>query len=184
MSKMMIRHPQGQCVSCGRHPPWPHVVTCPYCTEDILMPRAWVFLRRAWLVAFTGALGLVILLPALYASSIDMSSRPHPVSSVQGWILLSIAAMLFLFPHNPHDVIVCSPRELRSWQFKSLLGSLLIGTGALIAAIQCDSARGECSVVVAFGVLGLCLFAVPYFFRLSAWRVWAGTALIFLSRSV
>ena len=144
------------------------------------MPRSWVFLRRLWLAAFTGALGLVILLPALYASSIDIS-QPHVVSSVQGWILFSIATMLFLFPHNPHDVIVCSPRELRSWQFKSLLGSLLIGTGALIAAIQCDSARGEWSVAVVLGVLVLCLFAAPYFFRLSAWRIWLGTALVFLS---
>ncbi len=135
------------------------------------MPRAWVFLRRAWIVAFTGALGLVILLPGMHA-------HPHAVSSAQGWILLSIAAMLFLFPHNPHDVIVCSPRELRSWQLKSLLGSILIGIGALISAIQCDAASWEWSVAVVCGVIMLCLVTAPYFFRLSAWRIWGGIMLI------
>jgi hypothetical protein len=136
------------------------------------MPRAWVFLRRVWIAAFTASLGLVVLLPGMHAHT-------RAISSVQGWILLSIATMLFLFPHHSGDVIVSSPRELRYWQIKSLLGSLLLGTCALIGAIQFDVATWECSVAVAFGVLGLCLFSAPYFFRLSAWRVWAGTALIF-----
>ena len=144
------------------------------------MPRAWVFLRRVWLAAFTGAVGLVIVLPPMLDGA-DLPYRPQSVSSVQGWIFFGIATMLFLFPHTTHDLIVCSPRELRAWQFKSLLGSLIIGTGACLGAIQCDSARGEWSVLVALGVLVLCLVAAPYFFRLSAWRIWLGTALIFLS---
>lgn len=136
------------------------------------MPRAWVFLRRVWIALFTLSLGLVILLSGMHV-------HPRAVSSVQGWILLSIATMLFLLPHGAHDVIICSHRELRTWQFKSLLGSLLIGTGALIGAIQLNATRWEWSVAVACGVLVLCLMTAPYFFRLSPWRVWAGTSMVF-----
>lgn len=142
------------------------------------MPRAWVFLRRVWIASFTASLGLVIVLPVMYAST-TMPIRPSPIFSVQGWILLSIATMLLLIPHNTHDVIVCSQRELRGWQFKSLLGSLLIGVASLIVALQCDWVRWEWSVAVVCGVIMLCLVTAPYFFRLSAWRVWAGTALVF-----
>jgi hypothetical protein len=176
---MMIRHPQGQCVSCGRLPPWPHIATCPYCNEDVLMPRIWVLLRRIWIAIFTGSLGLVIVLPWMH-QMVGVPLQRQAVLSVPSWILLSMATMLFLFPHNSHDVIVCSPRELRAWQFKSLLGSLIIGTGACLGAIQCDCARWEWSVAVACGVLGLCLFTAPYFFRLSAWRIWGGIILIFV----
>lgn len=142
------------------------------------MPRAWVFLRRVWIAAFTATLGLVIVLPAMYAST-AMPVRPSPIFSVQGWILLSIATMLFLIPHSAHDVIVCSQRELRRWQFKSLLGSLLIGVASLIVALQCDWVRWEWSVAVVSGVIMLCIVTAPYFFRLSSWRIWAGTILVF-----
>jgi len=143
------------------------------------MPRAWLVLRRVWIAAFTASVGLVIVLPVMCAST-AMPIRSSPIFSVQGWILLSIATILFLIPHSAHDVIVCSPRELRSWQFKSLLGSLLIGVGALIVALQCDWARWEWSVAVVCGVLMLCLVTAPYFFRLSAWRIWGGIILIFV----
>jgi len=143
------------------------------------MPRAWVHLRRAWVALFTLSLGLVVVLPSML-DGFDLPYRPQSVSSVQGWIFFSIATMLFLLPHSTHDVIVCSPRELRAWQFKSLIGSLIIGTGACLGAIQCDCARWEWSVAVACGVLGLCLFTAPYFFRLLAWRIWGGIILIFV----
>jgi hypothetical protein len=141
------------------------------------MPRAWVFLRRVWIASFTAALGLVIVLPMM-CDSTAMPIRSSPIFSVQGWIFLSIATMLFLIPHSAHDVIVCSQRELRGWQFKSLRGSLLIGVASLIVALQCDWARWEWSVAVVCGVILLCLVTAPYFFRLSAWRVWGGIILI------
>jgi hypothetical protein len=142
------------------------------------MPRAWVVLRRIWLATFVAALGLVVLLPVVYAKM-----GPPPLFSyflsLPGWILLGMAAMLFLLPHSTHDVIVCSPQELRAWQLKSLLGALLIGLAASMGAFQLKYAHGDWCMAAACVGLILCLFLAPYFFRLSAWRIWAGTAMVF-----
>jgi hypothetical protein len=175
---MMIRHPQGQCVSCGRRPPWPHVIACPFCNEEILMPRAWVFLRRVWIALFTLSLGLVVVLPVMCMED-DVASQPGGAWPVLRWILFSIAAMLILAPHDPQDVIVSSQKELRVWQLKTLFGSMVMGTGALILGIRSVYGLLEWPVAISCGVLLVCLLISPWFFRLSAWRIWVGTALVF-----
>ena len=136
-------------------------------------------LRRVWLAAFTGALGMVCLLPQMRGLTLQ---RPGGWS-VQSWLLFSVASMLFLLPHPPQDVIVCSQRELFTWQLKSLLGSLMIGGSALIGATQGVYALSDWTVASACGVLVLCLLAAPWFFRLCAWRMWAGTVLLFVARA-
>jgi hypothetical protein len=142
------------------------------------MPRAWVILRRVWLAAFTGALGMVCLLPQMRGLTLQRADW-----SLQSWLLFSVASMLFLLPHPPQDVIVCSQRELFTWQLKSLLGSLMIGGGALIGATQSVYALSDWTVATACGVLVLCLLAAPWFFRLCAWRMWVGSVLLFVARA-
>ncbi len=144
------------------------------------MPRAWVVLRRVWLAAFTGALGMVCLLPQISGSSLQSPGE----WSLQRWLLFSIASLLFLLPHPTQDVIVCSQRELFTWQLKSLLGSLMIGGSALIGATQGVYALSGWTVASACGVLVLCLLASPWFFRLCAWRMWVGSFLLFVARAV
>lgn len=179
---MTIRHLQGQCVSCGRQSPWPHVSTCPYCGEEVLMPRLWVALRRVWVAAFTGALGMVILLPLMHNET-GAPIRGDGELSIPSWILLSMASVLFLMPHNRQDVIVCSQRELLAWQVKSFFGSLIMGVSSLIGASQSLYARSDWGVAVACGALVMCLWVSPWFFRLCAWRIWAGTVLSFVFRA-
>lgn len=147
------------------------------------MPRAWVVLRRVWLAAFTGALGMVVVFPLMFHET-GVPVRSHEILSVQSWILFSIASMLFLLPHPPQDVIVCSQRELFTWQLKSLLGSLMIGGSALIGATQDVYALSDWTVALSCGVLVLCLLASPWFFRLCAWRMWVGSFLLFVARAV
>jgi hypothetical protein len=91
--------------------------------------------------------------------------------------------MLFLLPHPPQDVIVCSQRELFTWQLKSLLGALMIGALSLIGATQSVYALSDWTVATACGVLVLCLLAAPWFFRLCAWRMWVGSVLLFVARA-
>jgi|GEM_PF-4715153 len=138
------------------------------------MPRAWVVLRRSWVALFTGSLGLAILLPQLQG----LSGQNQDAWSLQSWILCSIAFMLFLLPHNSQDVIVCSTRELFFWQLKSFMGSLIIGIGSLICAAQIVHALSHWTVALLCGVLLICLLTSPWFFRLCAWRIWGGIALI------
>jgi len=145
------------------------------------MPRTWVILRRVWLAAFTGALGMVCLLPSMHHET-GVLVRSNEVLSVQSWILFSIASLLFLLPHPTHDVIVCSQRELFTWQLKSLLGSLMIGGSALIGARQGVYALSDWTVALSCGVGVLCLLAAPWFFRLCAWRIWVGSVLLFVAR--
>ena len=175
---MTIRPLQGQCVSCGRLSPWPHVFVCPYCTEEILMPRAWVVLRRVWFGVFTFAIGMVVLLSLMNS----MSVRSYGVVSLQSWILLSIASILFLVPHNTLDVIVCSQRELRAWQLKSFMGSILVEGSAFICTSQVAVAMLDWRVAFCCGITLICLLVSPWFFRLSTWRIWVGIVLIFVSR--
>jgi hypothetical protein len=159
------------------------VYTCPYCNEEVLMPRAWVLLRWVWLAAFTGALGMVIVLPLMHHET-GVLVRSSEVLSVQSWILFSIASLLFLLPHPTQDVIVCSQRELFTWQLKSLLGSLMIGGSALICATQGVYGLSDWTLAFSSGVGVLCLLASPWFFRLCAWRIWVGTVLLFVLRAV
>lgn len=142
------------------------------------MPRAWVMLRWLWLAAFTGALGMVCLLPQISGLSLQSSGE----WSLQRWLLFSIASLLFLLPHPTQDVIVCSQRELFTWQLKSLLGSLMIGGSALICATQGEYALSDWTVAISCGVGVLCLLASPWFFRLCAWRMWVGSFLLFVAR--
>ena len=144
------------------------------------MPRLWVILRRGWLTAFIVATGMVILLPSIQG----MSVRSHGAGSIQSWLLFSIASTLFLMPHTPHDVIVCSQRELLAWQIKSFLGSLMIGIGSLVCASHLAYAMSDCLVALFFAILIACLWVSPWFIRLCAWRMWVGMVLVFLSRAV
>jgi hypothetical protein len=143
------------------------------------MPRAWVFLRRVWIALFTLSLGLVVVLPWMYMED-DVASPPGGVLPVLRWILFSIATMLILAPHDPQDVIVSSQKELRVWQLKTLFGSMVMGTGALILGIRSVYGLWDWPVAISCGVLLVCLLISPYFFRLSAWRVWGGIILIFV----
>jgi hypothetical protein len=102
----------------------------------------------------------------------------HHAWSVQRWIMLGIACLLFLLPQNDRDVIVCSQHELRTWQLKSFMASLLIGLSSLVCASQLASARTDWAISICCGVALLCLLVTPGFFRLCAWRIWVGTALI------
>jgi hypothetical protein len=141
------------------------------------MPRRWIVLRRIWIAAFTASVGMVILLPWIHSQS----GFPVPregIIPVQRWILLSIASLFFLLPHPARDVIVCSQRELLAWQLKSLFGSLVIGVSALICAAQINAARSDGLLALACALLIGCLLVSPWFFRLCAWRLWVGTALI------
>jgi len=175
---MTIRPLQGQCVSCGRHPPWPHVASCPYCGEAVLMPRLWVILRRVWAAVFLCALGMVVLLPLMQG----MPVRNQGAWSIQSWLLFSIASTLFLMPHTTQDVIVCSQRELLAWQIKSFCGALIIGGSSLIGAAQIVYARSDGLLALFCAILIACLLVSPWFIRLCAWRMWVGMALIFVSR--
>jgi hypothetical protein len=177
---MTLRYLQGQCVSCGRHPPWPHVASCPYCGEEVLMPRLWGILRRSWVAAFIVALGMVVLLPLMQG----MPVRSHGAGSIQRWLLLSIASTLFLMPHTAQDVIVCSQRELLAWQIKSFLGSLMIGISSLVCASHLVYAMSDWLMAFFCAILTACLLVSPWLFRLCAWRMWAGMALVFLLRAV
>jgi hypothetical protein len=144
------------------------------------MPRAWVVLRRAWFGIFTFAIGMVVLLPLMYS----MSVRSYGVVSIQSWILFSIASMLFLVPHNTLDVIVCSQRELRAWQIKSLMGSLLVGLSSFVCASQVAVALSDWRVAIFCGITIICLLVSPWFIRLCTWRIWVGIVLVFVSRMV
>jgi hypothetical protein len=92
--------------------------------------------------------------------------------------LFGIAAMLLLAPHDPQDVIVSSQKELRVWQLKTLLGSMVMGTGALILGIRSVYGLSDWPVAISCGVLLVCLLISPWFFRLSTWRIWGGFVLI------
>ncbi len=144
------------------------------------MPLAWVVLRLVWVASFIVAIGMVVLLPLMQGSL----ARSHDTWSLQSWLLFSIASTLFLMPHHRQDVIVCSQRELLTWQSKSFLGSLIIGGSSWICAAQIEYARSDCWVALFSVLLAACLLASPWFFRLCAWRLWVGMALIFVSRVV
>ncbi|MEI7945390.1 MAG: hypothetical protein WCJ02_01775 [bacterium] len=177
---MTLRHLQGQCVSCGRPSPWPHVESCPYCGEEVLMPRLWVILRRAWGAVFIVAMGMVVLLPMMQGKHV----RSHGAWSIQSWILVSVASSLFLMPHTTQDVIVCSQRELLAWQIKSFLCALAIGVSSLICAAQIVYAHSDGLLTLFVAILTVCLLVSPWFFRLCSWRMWIGIFLIFASRVV
>lgn len=138
------------------------------------MPRAWVVLRRVWVALFTGALGMVLLLQLMHGRPV----QSHNDWSVQRWIILSIAGMLFALPQDDREVIVCSQHELRVWQLKSFVGSLLLGISSLVCASRLADAPSDGAVAIACGITIICLLAAPWFFRLCAWRIWAGMALI------
>ncbi len=142
-----------------------------------MMPRVWVVLRRVWLATFSFALGMVVLLSLMHNET-GSPVRGYGVLSVRSWILLSTASILFLMPYNRQDVIVCSQRELLSWQIKSFLGSLIIGISAMIGATQSVYALSDWTVAIPCGVLLMSLLASPWFVRLCAWRIWAGIALL------
>jgi len=144
------------------------------------MPRAWVVLRRAWIVAFIVAMGMVVLFPLMHG----MSVRSQGVGSIQRWLLFSVASVLFLLPHPPQDVIVCTQRELFAWQFKSLLGSLIIWGSSWICVAQSVHARSDGWVALFSVLLVACLLVSPWFIRLCAWRLWMGMILVFVSRVV
>lgn len=171
---MTIRHLQGQCVSCGREAPWPHVADCPYCGEEVLMPRLWVALRRAWFATVAGTLGMMVLFPLMNGTFI----RFRPLESTWGWIGIGIAFMLFLLPHDDRNVMVCSQRELVSWQLKSALGSLLLGIASLTCAVHAIAAFPDKAQFALCSAAMLCLLVSPWFFRLCAWRLWTGMALV------
>jgi hypothetical protein len=141
------------------------------------MPHAWVFLRRGWIVLFTLSLGLVVVLPWMCMED-DVASQLSGAWPVLRWILFGIAAMLLLAPHDPQDVIVSSQKELRVWQLKTLLGSMVMGTGALILGIRSVYGLSDWPVAISCGVLLVCLLISPWFFRLSTWRIWGGFVLI------
>jgi len=143
------------------------------------MPRAWVMLRWVWLAAFTGALGMICLLPQMRGLALQSPGE----WSLHRWLLFSIASLLFLLPHPIQDVIICSQRELFVWQLKSLLGSLIIGGSALICATQGVYGRADWMVALSCGVGVLCLLAAPWFFRLCAWRIWVGSVLLFVAHA-
>ena len=144
------------------------------------MPRMWVVLRRAWVATFSFTLGMVVLLPLMQGSL----ARSHEAWSLQRWLLFSIASTLFLMPHPRQDVIVCSQRELFTWQSKSFLGSLIIGGSAWVCAAQRVYACSVCWVGLFSVLLVVCLLTSPWFFRLCAWRLWVGMILVFVSRVV
>lgn len=142
------------------------------------MPRAWVFLRRAWIALFTLSLGLVVMLPWMCMED-DVACQPSGTWPVLRWILFSIAAMLLLATHDPQDVIVSSQKELRVWQLKTLFGSMVMGAGALILGLRSVYGLSDWPVAISWGVLLVCLLISPWFFRLSTWRIWGGAALVF-----
>ena len=145
------------------------------------MPRAWVVSRRVWVALFTCSMGLVVLLPLMHSETGE-PLRSYGVLSVQSWLLLSIASMLFLMPHTTRDVIVCSQQELRAWQFKSFTGSLIIGISSFLCASHLAVTMSDWVFAVFCGITILSLLFSPWFFRLCTWRIWVGMALVFMSR--
>ncbi len=144
------------------------------------MPRAWIVWRRVWVGVFTFAIGMVVLLPLMQGLSV----QNHRVGCVRSWIVLGMAFMLFLKPHNNRDVIVCSQPELRAWQIKSLMGSLFVGLSSLVCTSQVAVAMSDWGVAIFCGITIICLLVSPWFIRLCTWRIWVGMILVFVSRMV
>lgn len=144
------------------------------------MPRAWIVWRRVWVGVFTFAIGMVVLLPLMQGLSV----QNHRVGCVRSWIVLSMAFMLFLMPHNNRDVIVCSQPELRAWQIKSLTGSLLVGLSSLVCTLYGVYTLSDWGVMLFCGITIICLLVSPWFFRLCAWRIWVGMVLVVVLRMV
>jgi hypothetical protein len=144
------------------------------------MPRAWIVLRRVWLALVMVSLGLVLLLPLLQDAALSTQSG----ISLPRWIFLSFTVLFFGMPHDDRDVIICSQRELSSWQAKSALGSLLVGLASFVCVTRVAKTPFDGGILLLGGVALFCLLAAPWFFRLCAWRMWAGMALLVMSPMV
>ena len=166
---MNVRRVQGECVSCGRLPPWPHYRECPYCGEQVRMPVWWSCGRVALVLALAVLAGALFLLSRPDFSEAREALGILPV--VKRFLLVAGGAVL-LMPCPDGDVIVTSHRELQVWQVKSLVGCVFIG-GALYFSGLCFAfavTSGVWSRLLAALIAGG-LLALPYFYRLPWWRV-------------
>ena len=160
---------KGECVSCGRRPPWPHHAVCPYCGEQVRMPVWWTVGRVVVPVVCAVSIAGVLFLTR--PDWVEARETVGYLSTAKAFLLAAVVVVLCA-PCSDSDLIASSRAEILIPQVKALAGCLLVGVAALVVNAGMAFARTVgWGAYLLYAATTLCICVAPFFYRLPPWRV-------------